>query len=81
MLTFGEGWHNNHHHHPTAARQGVAWWELDITYGALRALAALRIVHGLRQPTPAALTNRRIDVASPDAASPEPRSPTTTTGS
>jgi len=26
----GEGWHNNHHAHPTAARHGLAWYEIDI---------------------------------------------------
>ena len=31
LLTFGEGWHNNHHHFPGSARQGFAWWELDLS--------------------------------------------------
>ena len=52
--TLGEGWHNNHHHVPGAARHGHAWWELDATYGALRVLAAVGIVHNLR-PLPARL--------------------------
>lgn len=49
LLTFGEGWHNNHHHDPRAARQGFYWWELDFTYYALRALAALGIVWDLNE--------------------------------
>jgi len=52
LITFGEGWHNNHHHHPHSARQGFAWWEIDLTYLGLRALQALGIVSDLR-PVPA----------------------------
>jgi stearoyl-CoA desaturase (delta-9 desaturase) len=48
LLTFGEGWHNNHHHRPGAAKFGVAWWELDITFVILRVLAAVGIVWNLR---------------------------------
>jgi stearoyl-CoA desaturase (delta-9 desaturase) len=51
LLTFGEGWHNNHHHFPGSARQGFFWWELDLTYYGLRALAALGLVWDLR-PVP-----------------------------
>lgn len=48
LLTFGEGWHNNHHRYPAAARQGLRWWEIDLTYYALRGLAALGLVWDLR---------------------------------
>jgi len=54
LLTLGEGWHNNHHRYPAAARQGFYWWEIDISYLALRALAALGIVWDL-QPVPLAI--------------------------
>jgi stearoyl-CoA desaturase (delta-9 desaturase) len=50
LLTFGEGWHNNHHHYQSAARQGFRWYEIDVTYYVLKALAALRLVHGLQSP-------------------------------
>jgi stearoyl-CoA desaturase (delta-9 desaturase) len=50
LLTMGEGWHNNHHHYPHAARQGFRWWEIDITYSTLRALALVGLVWGLREP-------------------------------
>ena len=40
LLTLGE-WHNNHHHAPSSARQGYAWWEVDLTWYLLRAMAAL----------------------------------------
>jgi stearoyl-CoA desaturase (delta-9 desaturase) len=50
VVTFGEGWHNNHHHYMSAARQGFFWWEIDISYYALRALAWMGLVWGLREP-------------------------------
>ncbi len=48
LLTFGEGWHNNHHHYPGAARQGFYWWEIDISFYLLRALAALGLIWDLK---------------------------------
>jgi stearoyl-CoA desaturase (delta-9 desaturase) len=60
LVTLGEGWHNNHHHFPACARQGFRWYELDVTYLVLRAFALVRIVHDLKEPTPAALANRRL---------------------
>jgi len=50
LITCGEGWHNNHHHRPGAARQGLRWWELDLTYYALRALALPGLVWDLNAP-------------------------------
>lgn len=41
LLTGGEGWHNNHHAHPVSARHGLAWYELDINYWCIQALAGL----------------------------------------
>ena len=56
----GEGWHNNHHHYPASARQGFYWWEIDLSFYALRALALLGLVWDLR-PVPAhAMDRRRI---------------------
>lgn len=52
LLTLGDGWHHNHHHCPSSARHGFCWWELDITYAALRLLAAARIVWDLKLPPP-----------------------------
>ncbi len=50
LLTFGEGWHNNHHHYMASARNGFRWWEIDITYYVLRALALVGLVWDLREP-------------------------------
>lgn len=48
LVTMGEGWHNNHHRYPISARQGMYWWEIDITYYVLKFLSKLRIVWDLR---------------------------------
>ena len=32
LLAFGEGWHNNHHAWPSSARQGLAVWEVDVSW-------------------------------------------------
>jgi len=52
LATTGEGWHNNHHRFPTSARQGIRWWEIDVTYYVLWLLARLGIVWDLRRPPP-----------------------------
>jgi stearoyl-CoA desaturase (Delta-9 desaturase) len=48
LLTLGEGWHNNHHYCRSSCRQGVRWWEIDLTYAGLRLLATLGVASGLR---------------------------------
>ncbi|WP_196139935.1 acyl-CoA desaturase [Aliikangiella sp. G2MR2-5] len=52
LLTLGEGWHNNHHYYATCARQGFAWYEIDISYYILKLLAVFGIVTDLK-PVPA----------------------------
>lgn len=54
LLTMGEGWHNNHHRFPAAARQGLAWYELDATFAILWCLEKLGLVHDLRRHPAAA---------------------------
>jgi len=54
LVTLGEGWHNNHHHYPASARQGFYWWEVDITFYALKALSFCGVIWDLR-PVPAAV--------------------------
>jgi stearoyl-CoA desaturase (delta-9 desaturase) len=48
LITFGEGWHNNHHAHPTAARHGVAWYEIDINWWGIRALQLLGLAKSVK---------------------------------
>ncbi|HER19981.1 MAG TPA: acyl-CoA desaturase, partial [Chromatiales bacterium] len=52
LLTFGEGWHNNHHHYQSAVRQGFRWYEIDVSFYLLKALAAVGLVWDLRSPPP-----------------------------
>jgi stearoyl-CoA desaturase (delta-9 desaturase) len=49
VLAFGE-FHNNHHRFPSSAKQSCAWWEPDVGYWFLRALAALGLVWNVRVP-------------------------------
>lgn len=49
IFSAGGAWHNNHHRYGAAARAGFAWWELDISYMALKALEACRLVWELRE--------------------------------
>jgi stearoyl-CoA desaturase (delta-9 desaturase) len=48
LITLGEGWHNNHHRFPGSARQGLRWWEIDITWFGLMLLAGLGIIWDLK---------------------------------
>ena len=58
LITLGEGWHNNHHHFMASARQGFRWWEIDLTYYALRALAVVGLVWDLREPSASVVAER-----------------------
>lgn len=55
LLTLGEGWHNNHHRFPQAARQGLKWWEIDISHGTLRVLSWFKLVGPFKKTSPADL--------------------------
>ncbi len=48
LITLGEGWHNNHHRYPGACRQGLRWWEIDLTQGGIRLLGWLGIARDIR---------------------------------
>jgi stearoyl-CoA desaturase (delta-9 desaturase) len=48
LITFGEGWHNNHHFYMSSCRQGIRWWEIDISYGVLKFLSIFGVVRDLR---------------------------------
>src|SRR5947209_17361280 len=44
FFAVGEGWHNNHHRYQRAARNGFYWWEYDLTWYTIRAMAAVGLV-------------------------------------
>jgi stearoyl-CoA desaturase (Delta-9 desaturase) len=50
ILALGEGWHNNHHAFPTSARHGLRWWQLDVSYWVIRALALCGCAWKVRVP-------------------------------
>jgi stearoyl-CoA desaturase (delta-9 desaturase) len=64
LITLGEGWHNNHHHYQVSARNGFFWWEVDVTYYTLRALAAVGLVWDLH-PVPKHVRDRASGLGEP----------------
>ncbi|HMF56883.1 MAG TPA: fatty acid desaturase [Pyrinomonadaceae bacterium] len=48
LLAYGEGWHNNHHAHPTAARHGLAWYEIDMNWWGIRTLQLLGLAKSIK---------------------------------
>lgn len=81
IVTMGEGWHNNHHFYPRSVRQGFYWWEIDITYYVLRALAAVGLVWDLHTPSAKVIAGdlgirvpakKKPSVLAPPEVTPEP---------
>ena len=52
VATLGEGWHNNHHHSPSIERQGLEWWEVDVSHYLLVLLSGIGVVWDLRSRSP-----------------------------
>ena len=52
LLAYGEGWHNNHHAHPSLAPAGHRWWEVDMTWWAIRGLQAVGLAWDVRDSLP-----------------------------
>lgn len=50
ILTYGEGWHNNHHAHPNVAKAGYSWWEIDMTWWAIKTLQTLGLAKKVVMP-------------------------------
>ncbi len=50
LLSFGEGWHNNHHAQQRSAAHGMRWWELDLTYLTIKALALIGLARDVVEP-------------------------------
>jgi stearoyl-CoA desaturase (delta-9 desaturase) len=64
VLALGEGWHNNHHAFPTSARFGLRWWQIDVGYWTIRALAVLGLARNVRLPRNScwAATTKTIEI-------------------
>jgi stearoyl-CoA desaturase (delta-9 desaturase) len=50
LIANGEGWHNNHHAEPRSAAHGHQWWEVDLTYWAIRILEVLGLAKNVVRP-------------------------------
>ena len=53
VLSYGEGWHNNHHAYPHYARAGHKWWEIDMTWYAIKLLRFLGLAYEVDDRLPA----------------------------
>lgn len=52
LVVGGEELHNNHHRSPRSARFAAAWWELDIGWIVIRALAAFGLARQIHVQDP-----------------------------
>jgi stearoyl-CoA desaturase (delta-9 desaturase) len=66
LITLGEGWHNNHHCYMSSTRQGFFWWEIDMSYYALKAMSWVGITRDLREPPLELLEAKRIKTGAVD---------------
>jgi len=62
VLGLGEGWHNNHHAFPSSARHGLRWWQLDLSYLAIRALELIGLARRVRVPARERTVTKRNEV-------------------
>jgi stearoyl-CoA desaturase (delta-9 desaturase) len=51
VLAMGEGFHNTHHAFPTSARHGLRWWQVDVSYYVIRALALACLAWNVKLPS------------------------------
>jgi stearoyl-CoA desaturase (Delta-9 desaturase) len=58
VLALGEGFHNTHHAFPTSARHGLRWWQIDVSYYVIRALALARLAWNVKLPSRPAQAQR-----------------------
>ena len=60
LIGWGEGWHNNHHAFPASARHGLQWYEFDLTWLTIRALALVHLARDINLPSVDALARVRL---------------------
>jgi sn-2 palmitoyl-lipid 9-desaturase len=53
LVSYGEGWHNNHHAHPSMAPAGHRWWEIDMTWWAIKFLKLIGQASDVKDKLPA----------------------------
>jgi sn-2 palmitoyl-lipid 9-desaturase len=78
LLSYGEGWHNNHHAHPSLAPAGHRWWEIDMTWWAIKAMRLVGLAYDVNdripEPQPAAAAAEPVEAVAPGSSG-ETRSP------
>jgi stearoyl-CoA desaturase (Delta-9 desaturase) len=52
LPSFGESWHHNHHAFPRSARQGLRWWEFDISGMVIRGLERVGLAYNVVKISP-----------------------------
>jgi sn-1 stearoyl-lipid 9-desaturase len=72
VLSSGEGWHNNHHADSRSARHGHEWWEIDLTWLAIRLLSALGLAKNVALPSSILATKFNRSALVTDPAKREP---------
>ena len=60
MLALGEGWHNNHHAFDYSARQGLEWWQFDLTWYIIKFLEALGLATDVKLPSKAHMKRKAL---------------------
>ncbi|MFO0975164.1 MAG: fatty acid desaturase [Planctomycetaceae bacterium] len=60
LASFGEGWHNNHHAFPSSARQGLKWWQIDVSWYIIRTMEVLGLAWNVQLPSERALATRSL---------------------
>ncbi|XP_010545761.1 PREDICTED: delta-9 acyl-lipid desaturase 1-like isoform X2 [Tarenaya hassleriana] len=61
VIALGEGWHNNHHAFEFSARQGLEWWQLDVTWYIIRFLQVIGLATDVKLPTEAQKRRMALD--------------------
>ncbi|KFK42955.1 delta 9 desaturase [Arabis alpina] len=51
LFTMGESWHNNHHAFESSARQGLEWWQIDITWYLIRLFEFFGLATDVKLPS------------------------------
>lgn len=58
--TGGEAWHNNHHAFQNSAKLGLKWWQIDLSYWAIRTLEFAGLVWEVKVPTTAMIEAKSV---------------------
>ncbi|WP_058535384.1 acyl-CoA desaturase [Legionella saoudiensis] len=60
ILALGEGWHNGHHAFPFSAKHGLKKGQIDFSFMVIKALARLKMVSKIREPTSEQINEKLI---------------------